>query len=74
MEQIEMREKLHELIDEADDRLLRLVFALVQAGMSEFSHSEIQNELLDQRLAAHRLNPNEGSTWVEVKARVKQNL
>jgi hypothetical protein len=62
------------LIDEADDRLLRLVFALVQAGMSEFSHSEIQNELLDQRLAAHRLNPNEGSTWVEVKARVKQNL
>lgn len=74
MGQTEIREKLHELIDKADDRLLSLVLALIQADISVYSLNETQKDILDKRLDAHRLNPQEGSTWEEVKARVKQNL
>ena len=31
-------------------------------------------ELLDQRLEDHRKNPNEGSSWEDVKARIKSQL
>ena len=31
-------------------------------------------QLLDERLEAHRNNPNEGSTWANVKARIKKQL
>lgn len=31
-------------------------------------------QLLDARLEAHKLNPNEGSSWDEVKARIKSQL
>lgn len=31
-------------------------------------------QLLDKRLEAHRKDPVEGSTWEEVKARIKKQL
>lgn len=31
-------------------------------------------QLLDERLEAHRNNPNEGSVWTDVKARIKKQL
>lgn len=31
-------------------------------------------QLLDERLEAHRNNPNEGSTWADVKSRIKKQL
>jgi putative addiction module component (TIGR02574 family) len=31
-------------------------------------------ELLDERLEAHKHNPNEGSSWDEVKVRIKKQF
>jgi putative addiction module component (TIGR02574 family) len=39
---------------------------------AELSEETIQ--LLDERLEAHRKNPNEGSSWEEVKARIQKQL
>ena len=33
--------------------------------------SEETRQLLDDRLIAHQNNPNEGSSWEEVKSRIK---
>jgi len=33
--------------------------------------SEETRQLLDDRLKAHQNNPNEGSSWEEVKSRIK---
>ena len=35
------------------------------------SLSEETRQLLDDRLIAHQNNPNEGSSWEEVKSRIK---
>jgi putative addiction module component (TIGR02574 family) len=35
--------------------------------------SDETKQLLDERLAAHVDNPNEGSSWEEVKSRIRLN-
>lgn len=35
---------------------------------------EATKNLLDDRLKAHQKNPQEGSSWTEVKARIKKQL
>lgn len=71
---VEIREKLHDLIDNADDRLLNLIFAMMVADMKDYQLSESQQKILDQRLASHEANSLTGSSWEEVKSRVKQKL
>ena len=36
--------------------------------------NEATKSLLDDRLLAHQNNPQEGSSWTEVKARIKKQL
>jgi len=36
--------------------------------------SEDTKQLLDDRLDAHKKNPNDGSSWDEVKARIKNKF
>lgn len=36
--------------------------------------SDETKQLLDERLAAHENNPNEGSSWEEVKSRIRNQL
>lgn len=36
--------------------------------------SEETKRLLDDRMEAHRKNPNEGSNWEEVKARIQSQF
>ena len=54
---------------------------MVEAIWDSIAESEEQVELsaetmklLDERLEAHNNNPNEGSTWDEVKARIKSQF
>ena len=58
-ERILMVEAIWDSIAENDDKL------------------ELTNEtkqLLDERLAAHENNPNKGSSWEDVKARIKNQI
>jgi len=36
--------------------------------------NEATKNLLDDRLKAHENNPNEGSNWTDIKARIKKQL
>lgn len=36
--------------------------------------NEATKSLLDDRLLAHQNNPHEGSSWTDVKARIKKQL
>ena len=72
----QIRELLHEYINKADERFINLMYALVQADMSEedYELSESHKKILDERLAAHESNPSSGSNWEEVKGRIKRQL
>lgn len=72
----QVRELLHEYINIADDRLLNLMYALVQADMKgdDYELSATHKKILDERIAAHEANPLSGSSWEEVKTRIKGQL
>ena len=72
----QIREKLHDYINKADERLLNLMFAMAQADMqgAGYDLSDSHKEILDQRLASHEANLKEGSSWDEVKSRISKQL
>lgn len=70
-----MRQALHEFINHADDRVLKLIYGMMKADTDvddDYSLSDAHKQILDERLAAHEAAPAEGSTWEEVKARIKK--
>ena len=73
---VKIREELHQYIDNADDRLINLMYALVQADMTEedYHPSDEHKKILDSRILAHDANPSSGSSWKEAKARIKSQL
>lgn len=72
----QIRELLHEYINKADERLINLMYAMVQADMKEddYALSAAHKKILDERIAVHEANPSSGSSWEEVKTRVKNQL
>jgi putative addiction module component (TIGR02574 family) len=69
----QIREELHEFINRADERVLNLIYGMMKADSEEehFTLSEIQKQVLDERLEAHKNFPLEGSSWEDVKKRIK---
>lgn len=68
---IQLRQRLHEYIEIADDRIIRLMYGLILADMEEDT-SELPEEhkkILDERMKEYRLNPQDVFTWEEIKAR-----
>ena len=76
MSTAEIREKLHNYINMADERFLNLMYAMAQADMKEAGYdlSDSHIKILDQRIAAHKVNPTAGSSWEDVKSRIKKQL
>ncbi len=72
----QIREELHEFIDKADTRLLNVIYAMIQADMTEADYqlSDAHKAILDQRIAAHELNPSEGRSWEDLKSDIKRRL
>lgn len=44
--------------------------SILAEGNADFALSESQKEELDRRLELHRQNPQQGSSWEEVKQRL----
>ena len=72
----QIRELLHEYINKADERLINLMYAMVQADMNEddYELSATHKKVLDKRLAAHKANPSSGSNWEDAKDRISSQL
>ncbi|MDH5365469.1 MAG: addiction module protein [Cyclobacteriaceae bacterium] len=76
MSTTQIRELLHEYINLADERLINLMYAMVQADIKEedYELSDAHKKILDERIAAHNANPSSGSSWEEVKLRLRNQL
>ena len=76
MESTKIREELHELIDNADDRLINLMYAMIHADMTEADYvlSSDHKRILDDRISSHKLNPSAGYDWEKVKSRIENQL
>ena len=76
MSTTDIRKELHTYINKADDRMLHLLYAMVQADMDEDDHklTEDHKRVLDERLDDHMASPQSGATWEEVKSRIESRL
>lgn len=76
MSSLDLRAEIHQYIDRADERVIHLIYGLVQADLSEedYELSNAHKQILDTRLEAHKSNPTSGSNWHEVKARISNEL
>ena len=73
---VKLREEIHQYIDKADDRIIPLIYGMVQADLTRevYELSEAHKRILDERLEAHKSNPSTGSNWKEVKVRISNHL
>ncbi|WP_346986439.1 addiction module protein [Chryseobacterium sp. POE27] len=68
---VDIRKRIHEFIDHADERILRIINAIIMTEENDELPSH-HTEILDQRLAKHQENPNSGKPWNDVKNSLKE--
>ena len=70
---INLKKRIHEFIEEADERILRIFNVIIEAEKKDdFQLTEEQKEILDQRLLNHKQSPDSGKSWSEVKQSLKE--
>ena len=68
MTTIQQRQELHDYIEKADDRLVKLIYGMITADANdEFELTDQQKKTLEDRLKSYRSNAS-NVTWNEVKA------
>jgi len=72
----QIRELLHEYINQADERFIKLVFGMMQADIKEYDDqlSVRQQEELDRRLEKYENGEMKFSSWDTVKDRIRNRV
>lgn len=71
MQTTTLREELHYYIDQADDRLLKLIYGMMKADLSA-QIPDFHQEIIGERLAKHQANPDEVLSWQQVRDHIQQ--
>lgn len=69
---LDIRNKIHEFIETADDRILKIFSAIIATEEEEKGVSEQHRIILEARLKEHQKNPSSGKKWDVVKKSVKE--
>ncbi|WBV54341.1 addiction module protein [Chryseobacterium gambrini] len=69
---VDIKKRIHDFIDHADERILRIINAIISTEENEEALSSKHQKILDQRLEEHQKNPNSGKSWSEVKNSLKE--
>ena len=67
----QIKEELHQFINRADERILNLIYGMMKADEEDYTITDSHEHILDERLEAHKNTPKDGSSWSEVKSRIK---
>ncbi len=69
METREIKERIRDYIEHADERVLKIINAIIDTEENEVPQTH--KEILDRRLNYHKENPEEGKSWEELKSVLK---
>ena len=74
----QLREKLHEYVDTADERVLRVLNGMVQEiSRVQQDYKEMTNDakkVLDERMAKNLNFPDAGAGWDAIKSRLQSEI
>ena len=67
----QIREELHQFINHADERVLKLIYGMMKADSEELLTAE-QQEDLDKRIARHKNGESKSYSWSEARAQIEK--
>ena len=68
----DIRKELHEHIEDADDRLLRILYGVVLAGKESHEIPEWHKIILGERLEDYQKNPGNVISWEDLKSKIEK--
>lgn len=71
MDSLDLKNKIRNYIDHADDRILKIINAIIET--EEEGLSQGHRNVLDERVKYHKENPSDGKTWEEIKSSLKKD-
>jgi Putative addiction module component len=72
MSVLEIKKELHDYIEGADDRFLRLIYGMILADKSEYEIPNWHKKIVEERLEDYERNPQNFISWEEVKASIEK--
>ncbi|MFA5620320.1 MAG: addiction module protein [Weeksellaceae bacterium] len=69
---VDLKNKIRSYIENADERILKIINAIIEAETDEQGLSQAHKDQLEQRLKYHKENPSDGKTWEEIKSSLKK--
>lgn len=70
MDSLELKNRIKEYVDQADERMLRVIYETIENDEAEIP--DTHKKVLDERLKYHEENPDEGISWEEVRESLKK--
>lgn len=67
MSVVELRKKIIAAIQGADEQYLKQLEAFMYSNSKGSSISDEHKQIIDERLAQHKANPQAGRSWQEIK-------
>lgn len=73
MESEALRKEIHQYIDQADERVLKLMYGMIKADQAEnLSIPEFHQEIISERLEKYQAKPDDVLSWQEVRNRIQK--
>jgi hypothetical protein len=69
----QLREELHEFIDQADERVLTLIYGMMKADHESLLTAEQQDEL-DRRIERHKNTESKSYSWFEARKMIEKRV
>lgn len=69
MDTLELKNRIKKYLDHADERILKIINAIIEAESDE-QLSDSEKEILDQRLKQHEDSPDSGISWEELEKKL----
>jgi hypothetical protein len=68
----QIREELHQFINLADERVLKLIYGMMKADSEQGILSTDQQEDLDKRIASHKKGESKSYSWSAARAQIEK--
>ena len=72
MSAADIKKELHEYIDEADGRILNLIYGMILADRQSYEIPDWHKEIIQERLEEYEKNPQEVISWEDLKAKIEK--
>lgn len=68
----DIKKELHEYIEDADDRLLNLIYGMILADKQSYDIPEWHKKILEERLDEYERNPDNIISCEELKSKIEK--